>query len=110
MKQDAIRASFCIATDATRVLVQPVRTHEKVRQPCRRGHFCDKAVQARWLGQRGLAARITEPPFRAVAVTAERWTNLSGKADQFGKIKIDLQSGDYMLTGDLDVKLCTAAK
>jgi hypothetical protein len=30
--------------------------------------------------------------------------------DAVGKIKIDLQSGDYMLAGDLDVKLCTAAK
>jgi hypothetical protein len=30
--------------------------------------------------------------------------------DAFGKMKIDLQSGDYMVTGDLDVKLCVAAK
>lgn len=27
-----------------------------------------------------------------------------------GKMKIDLQSGDYMVDGDLDVKLCVAAK
>jgi transposase len=39
MKQDALASSFCIATDATGVLVQPIRTHEKVRQPCRRAHF-----------------------------------------------------------------------
>lgn len=30
--------------------------------------------------------------------------------DAIGKMKIDLQSGDYMVTGDLDVKLCVAAK
>jgi hypothetical protein len=30
--------------------------------------------------------------------------------DAVGKMKIDLQSGDYMLAGDLDVKLCAAAK
>jgi transposase len=37
-KQDAMHA-FCIATDATGVLVQPIRTHEKVRQACKRGHY-----------------------------------------------------------------------
>ena len=37
-KQDALDA-FCIATDATGVLVQPIRTHEKVRQACKRGHY-----------------------------------------------------------------------
>jgi transposase len=36
--QDAMHA-FCIATDATGVLVQPIRTHEKVRQACKRGHY-----------------------------------------------------------------------
>ncbi len=39
MRTEALSASFCIATDATGVLVQPIRTHEKVRQPCRRGHY-----------------------------------------------------------------------
>lgn len=37
-KQDALEA-FCIATDATGVLVQPIRTHEKKRDACRRGHY-----------------------------------------------------------------------
>lgn len=31
MRCDALSSSFCIATDATGVLVQPIRTHEKVR-------------------------------------------------------------------------------
>lgn len=39
MRNDALSASFCIATDATGVLVQPIRTHEKVRQACKRGHY-----------------------------------------------------------------------
>lgn len=38
-RQDALRTAFCIATDATGVLVQPIRTHEKQRQACRRAHF-----------------------------------------------------------------------
>jgi hypothetical protein len=39
MKNEALATSFCIATDATGVLVQPIRTHEKVRQACKRGHY-----------------------------------------------------------------------
>jgi transposase len=39
MRREALSAAFCIATDATGVLVQPIRTHEKVRQACRRGHY-----------------------------------------------------------------------
>lgn len=39
MRAEALSASFCIATDATGVLVQPIRTHEKVRQACRHGHY-----------------------------------------------------------------------
>ena len=38
-RQEALAMAFCIATDATGVLVQPIRTHEKVRQACKRGHY-----------------------------------------------------------------------
>ncbi len=38
-RKEAMATAFCIATDATGVLVQPIRTHEKVRQPCKRGHY-----------------------------------------------------------------------
>lgn len=38
-RQEAHATAFCIATDATGVLVQPIRTHEKVRQACKRGHY-----------------------------------------------------------------------
>lgn len=37
-KDEAMRTSFCIATDGTGVLVQPMRS-EQSRQPCRRGHY-----------------------------------------------------------------------
>ena len=31
--------AFCIATDATGIAIQPIRTHEKTRKPCRKGHY-----------------------------------------------------------------------
>ena len=39
MRKEALASAFCIATDATGVLVQPIPTHEKVRQACKRGHY-----------------------------------------------------------------------
>lgn len=39
MREHAMRTAFCIATDATGVAIQPVRTHEKQRKPCKKGHF-----------------------------------------------------------------------
>ncbi|MGH7435707.1 MAG: IS66 family transposase [Polyangiaceae bacterium] len=38
-RQEALATAFCIAADATGVLVQPIRTHEKIRTPCKRGHY-----------------------------------------------------------------------
>ncbi len=37
MRKDAMRTAFCIATDATGVLVQPLPDGRK--KPCRRGHY-----------------------------------------------------------------------
>jgi hypothetical protein len=37
-RDEALRTAFCIATDATGILVQPQRSEQR-RQPCRRGHF-----------------------------------------------------------------------
>jgi transposase len=31
--------AFCISTDATGVCIQPIPSHEKGRQPCKKGHF-----------------------------------------------------------------------
>jgi transposase len=39
MREEALRTAFCIATDATGVLVQPEPLPDKKRQTCRRGHF-----------------------------------------------------------------------
>lgn len=39
MRAHAMRTAFCIATDATGIAIQPIRTHERQRRPCKRGHF-----------------------------------------------------------------------
>jgi hypothetical protein len=39
MRKEALATAFCIATDATGVLVQPDPRPDKQRQPCRRAHF-----------------------------------------------------------------------
>jgi hypothetical protein len=39
MRQEALRTAFCIATDATGILVQPAPRGDRKRQPCRRAHF-----------------------------------------------------------------------
>jgi transposase len=39
MRKEAMATAFCIATDATGVLVQPERLPDGKRQPCRRGHY-----------------------------------------------------------------------
>jgi len=39
MRADALKTAFCISTDATGVLVQPVNEGQQRRQPCRRGHY-----------------------------------------------------------------------
>jgi transposase len=39
MREHAIATAFCISTDATGVCVQPIYSHEKGSQPCKKGHF-----------------------------------------------------------------------
>ena len=39
MRQEALRTAFCIATDATGILIQPIREGNQPRRACRRGHF-----------------------------------------------------------------------
>ncbi len=39
MRQEALRTAFCIATDATGILIQPIRERDQPRRACRRGHF-----------------------------------------------------------------------
>jgi hypothetical protein len=39
MREEALRTAFCIATDATGILVQPIRSGDKQRRACQRGHY-----------------------------------------------------------------------
>jgi transposase len=39
MRDDAFAHAFCIATDATGVLVQPIAGGDQVRRACKRGHY-----------------------------------------------------------------------
>lgn len=39
MRDDAFATAFCISTDATGVLVQPIPSADKQRRACRRGHY-----------------------------------------------------------------------
>jgi hypothetical protein len=39
MRDDAFATAFCISTDATGILVQPIRTADKQRRACCRGHY-----------------------------------------------------------------------
>lgn len=38
-RDEAMRSSFCLATDATGVAIQPTRLEDGKRQACRKGHF-----------------------------------------------------------------------
>lgn len=38
-RTEALATAFCISTDATGIAVQPERSSDKTRQPCRRAHF-----------------------------------------------------------------------
>lgn len=39
MREDALRTAFCIATDATGILVQPIAGGDQARRACTRAHF-----------------------------------------------------------------------
>jgi len=39
MRKEALATAFCIATDATGILIQPIREADRARRACRRGHF-----------------------------------------------------------------------
>jgi transposase len=39
MRKHAVITAFCISTDATGVCIQPIYSHEKGSQPCKKGHF-----------------------------------------------------------------------
>lgn len=39
MREHALATAFCISTDATGVNIQPIYSHEKGSQPCKKGNF-----------------------------------------------------------------------
>ena len=39
MREEAMRTAFCLATDATGILVQPIRGGDQPRRACQKGHF-----------------------------------------------------------------------
>jgi transposase/outer membrane murein-binding lipoprotein Lpp len=39
MRKEALATAFCLSTDATGILVQPIPTGDGKRQPCRKGHY-----------------------------------------------------------------------
>ena len=46
MRQDALRTAFCISTDATGVLVQPLKGGDEARRGCRHAHFLVQIADA----------------------------------------------------------------
>jgi hypothetical protein len=54
--------------------------------------------------KKGHISSTFKPAGRVTIVSAPTQQNA------FGKLKIDLSSGDYILAGDLDVKVCNAIK
>ena len=46
MRDEAMRTAFCISTDATGVLVQPIAGGDQARRGCRRGHFLVQIADA----------------------------------------------------------------
>jgi hypothetical protein len=54
--------------------------------------------------KKGHVSKTFRPTGRLTVVSAPT------DANAFGKLKIDLSSGDYILAGDLDVKVCGALK
>jgi len=46
MRDEALRTAFCISTDATGVLVQPIQGGDQPRRGCRRAHFLVQIADA----------------------------------------------------------------
>jgi len=46
MRDEALRTAFCISTDATGVLVQPIQGGDQARRGCRRAHFLVQIADA----------------------------------------------------------------
>jgi hypothetical protein len=94
--------------DASMVLVvswqDGYKTDLSALRPAKKGNMGEAAfVRVGDDGKKQVSTTF-KPTGRLTVVTAPT------QKDAIGKMKIDLQSGDYMVAGDLDVKLCVAAK
>ncbi|MGH8309042.1 MAG: IS66 family transposase [Steroidobacteraceae bacterium] len=95
MHRHALQTAFCISTDATGVCIQPIPSHEKGPQPCKKGHFLamladrdhvlfeyldkenGKAIQAHFRGYSGYVQADAKSVFHLVFADA---TELEKKA------------------------------
>jgi transposase len=56
--------AFCISTDATGVCVQPIYSHEKGSQPCKKGNFLVVPREGEWAGHLRTLPRLFRATFR----------------------------------------------
>ena len=105
---DCVAAADAKPGDASMVLVVPwqdgYKTDLSALRRAKKGNMGEAAFVR--IGDDGKKQVSTtfKPSGLVTVVTAPT------QKDAIGKLKIDLQSGDYMVAGDLDVKLCVAAK
>ena len=83
MRDEAMRTAFCISTDATGVLVQPIAGGDQVRRGCRRGHFLVQIADADHIFFEYLAKETS-------AAIGERFRGFSGYVQADAKSVYDL--------------------
>lgn len=83
MRQEALATAFCIATDATGVLVQPTPRADKKRQPCRRAHFFVQIADADHVF-------FEYTPVETSAVVSEMFRGFSGYVQADAKSVYDI--------------------
>ena len=83
MHDEAMRTAFCISTDATGVLVQPISGGDQARRGCRRGHFLVQIADADHIFFEYLAKETS-------AAIGERFRGFSGYVQADAKSVYDL--------------------
>lgn len=83
MRDEAMRTAFCISTDATGVLVQPIAGGDQARRGCRRGHFLVQIADADHIFFEYLAKETS-------AAIGERFRGFSGYVQADAKSVYDL--------------------
>ena len=83
MRDEAMRTAFCISTDATGVLVQPIPGGDQARRGCRKGHFLVQIADADHIFFEYLAKETS-------AAIGERFRGFSGYVQADAKSVYDL--------------------